>query len=239
MAQGRSILIVEDDLLHREFLRKVVSDPVMGFIDVQEACDGETGLNIALTYRPDAIILDLQIPKINGVDVAKAIWAKTPQAPILFWSNYADEAYVRGIAKVAPPDTVYGYLLKSASSGRLERAMKGIFDDRQTIIDYEVVGIQKRARDKYEALTDVEYEVLLDIALGLTDSAISERLNVSMRTVQSRLQSIYSKLGLSNEPNGNRAATFNRRNRAVALALISRQINGKTLETLNKNLNGR
>lgn len=234
--KGRSILIVEDDLLHREFLCKVVSNPDMGFVDVLEASDGEEGLALAQKFRPDAIILDLQIPKITGVDVAKAVWAKFPELPIMFWSNYADEAYVRGVAKVAPSETAYGYLLKSSSSDRLERAIKGIFEDRQTIIDYEVVGIQKRSKNSYHALTDTEYEVLLDIALGLTDSAISERRCISLRTVQSRLQSIYAKMGISDVPSTKGGAVFNRRNRAVVLALLARQINSKTLEALNNEL---
>ncbi len=236
MQKSRSVLIVEDDLLHRDFLRKAVCSSSLGFIDVQEAGDGATGLDLAVSYQPDAIILDLQIPKITGVDVAKAIWAEQPNAPIMFWSNYADEAYVRGIAKVAPAGVAYGYLLKSSSPERLERAMVGVFEDGQTIIDREVSGIQQRANHNFETLSDPEYEVLLDIALGLTDSAIAERRNVSIRTVQSRLQNIYSKLQISEVQSGKNGAVFNRRNRAVALALLTRQINGKTLETLNNEL---
>ncbi|MEO8243123.1 MAG: DNA-binding response regulator, partial [bacterium] len=59
------------------------------------------------------------MPRKTGVQVAKALWAQQPNLPIIFWSNYADEAYVRGIARIVPPQATYGYILKTASRDRL------------------------------------------------------------------------------------------------------------------------
>jgi DNA-binding NarL/FixJ family response regulator len=225
-----TVLIVEDDALHRQFLRTVLETSVLRFNHIIEAEDGEKGTELALAYHPDAVILDLQIPKRTGVDVAKSIWARWPDTPTMFWSNYSDEAYVRGITRVAPPSANYGYLLKTSSRDALERAIVGVFRDGQNIVDREISGVQKQSEDRLSSLTDAEYETLLDIALGFTDSAIARRHGVSIRTVQGRLQNLYGKLELSEVPQKDGAAIYNRRNRAVAVALISRKINGKTLE---------
>ena len=64
--------------------------------------------------------------------------------PILFWSNYADEAYVRGITKIVPTSATYGYLLKTSSKERLRRSMQCVFVEGQNIIDREIRGVQQR-----------------------------------------------------------------------------------------------
>lgn len=224
-------LIAEDDVLHRGFLREVMA---LGEIDCEqviEAENGEDAIRLAHEHELKGVILDLQMPKKTGVQAAKAIWAENPAMPIIFWSNYADEAYVRGVARIVPAGATYGYLLKTASKDRLRRAIQCVFVEGQNIIDREVRGLQKRGQKGSDELTEVEYEILLDIAIGLTDQAIAARRNMSMRSVQGRLQQLYAKLGLASlplMPDGR--AVFNSRSRAVAMALSSRIINSKTIE---------
>lgn len=81
------------------------------------------------------------MPGVNGVDSAKEVWRKQSAAKNLFWSNYADEAYVRWAARIVPKNVVYGYILKSASEERLELAIRGVFLEDQCIIDREVRGV--------------------------------------------------------------------------------------------------
>ena len=138
---------------------------------------------------------------------------------ILFWSNYSDEAYVRGISKIVPKETAYGYLLKTASEQRLGLAMMGVFLEDQCIIDREIRGIQQRALDIHEGLSNTEFEVLMDIALGMTDKAIAQRRGISTRSVQSRLKQLYEKLGIDPLAQEDVGPTFNSRTRAVAIAL--------------------
>ncbi|WP_068311047.1 response regulator transcription factor [Polycladidibacter hongkongensis] len=232
-----TLLIVEDDALHREFLRKTLQESDLQIGQILEASDGEQGTRLSQDYRPDAAILDLQVPKKTGVDIAKTIWNRRAHTPIMFWSNYSDEAYVRGITRVAPPKANYGYLLKTTAKDRLERAIIGIFRDGQNIIDREISGIKQRSENKFSALSDKEYEILVDIALGLTDGGIAARRGISVRSVQARLQNLYAKLGICEVPKlKDGVGAYNRRNRAVAVALMSRQLNGKTLEMAEKEL---
>lgn len=224
-------LIVEDDALHRNFLRDVLGRSEIGCTRIVEANDGEEALRLAKDNDLRGVVMDLQLPRKTGVQAARAIWTDNPSMPILFWSNYADEAYVRGITKIVPPSATYGYLLKTASKERLGRSMECVFAEGQNIIDREIRGVQQRNAGQSGGLSEAEYEVLLDIAIGLTDQAIAKRRNISLRSVQGRLQQLYAKLGLEEAPTvDGKAAVYNSRTRSITLALIARLLNGKAIE---------
>jgi len=214
------ILLAENDPLHRAFLRSNVEGLVAGAPAIVEAEDGRAAIEATGVAPPDLAVLDVEMPEASGVDVARAIWRANAKARILFWSNYSDEAYLRALAKIVPPDAAYGYVLKSASASRLRVALRGVFLGDQCIIDQEVRGVQHRAANRLEGLTDSEYEILVDLALGLTDKAIAKRLGLSVRTAQIHLQHLYEKLRVEadEESGGDRGSTFNSRTRAVYLA---------------------
>lgn len=214
-----NVLITEDDPFHRSFLKSAVEHALPECKQVLEADDGSVALDIVAKEEVYGVVMDLQMPQTSGVDAAKEIWRRHPEMRILFWSNYADEAYVRGVARIVPSGAVYGYLLKSASEERLELAVRGVFLEDQCIIDREVRGVQQRSENVLEGLTDSEFEVLSDIALGMTDKAIAARRNISTRGVQSRLKHLYEKLGIDQgDVHTEFGPVFNSRTRAVALA---------------------
>ena len=215
-----NVLIAEDDPLHRSFLKTAIEHALPECGDVFEAEDGVAAIEVVGKEDVDGVVMDLQMPRASGVDAAKEIWRRHPDMRILFWSNYADEAYVRGVARIVPAGAVYGYLLKSASEERLELAVRGVFQEDQCIIDREVRGVQQRSENILEGLTDSEFEVLTDIALGMTDKAIAARRKISTRGVQSRLKHLYEKLGIDQaDIKPEFGPVFNSRTRAVVLAL--------------------
>ena len=227
-----TFLVVEDDALHRIFLREVITLSDLDCTQLIEAEDGDEAIRLVRAHEPKGVIMDLQMPRKTGVQAAKAIWADNPALPIVFWSNYDDEAYVRGIAKIVPPSATYGYILKTSSKERLRRSLQCVFLEGQNVIDREIRGVQQRGQGHSEVLTEAEYEVLLDITIGLTDQAIAERRKLSLRSVQGRLQQLYGKLGLVEMPAlSGGAAEFNSRTRAVAVALMARLINAKSIES--------
>ena len=161
------------------------------------------------------------MPDMNGIELAHLLWVRQSTARLLFWSQHSDETYVRTLAKIVPAETVYGYVLKSNPAAIVARAAQAVFHEDQCWIDPQVRRVQARTQHRHDALTDAEYEVLVDIALGLTDNAIAERHYLSRRGVQNRLQSLYAKLGANEPPTAksNPTETLNIRNRAVAIAL--------------------
>ena len=106
-------LFVEDDAVHPNFLRDVISLSDLVCTQVIEASDGEEAIRLVHLHEPKGIIMDLQMPKKTGVQAAKAIWAVNPTMTIEFWSNDADEDYVRGITKLVPASATYGCAIRS------------------------------------------------------------------------------------------------------------------------------
>lgn len=100
-----------------------------------------------------------------------------------------------------PPQTVYGYLLKNCTDEKLVSAIQAVVQDEQCVIDREVRGVDSRSQNKITGLSDAEYEVLIDIALGLTDQAIAARRFLSRRGVTNRLRNLYDKVRSQQRPN--------------------------------------
>jgi DNA-binding NarL/FixJ family response regulator len=231
------VLIVEDDVLHRAYLNEVVRNALPECSRVLEAENGKVGEKLARENRTAHIVMDLQMNERNGIEAARTIWKERPDTRILFWSNYADEAYVRGVSRIVPEGAAYGYVLKSASDERLRLALRGIFIEAQCVIDREVRGLQEKSLGKVNGVSDSEYEILIDIALGLTDKTIARRRNLSLRSVQNRLQALYEKLNVyqatgEDEPDGR----YNLRTRAVTIAILRKLLNYNALEKAEKEL---
>lgn len=225
------ILVAEDNPKDFEFLERLIAgwdEPTQ----IERAHNGLVALELALEREAPLVVSDIQMPELNGVEFARALWERKPDARIVFWSQYKDEMYVRTLARIVPAETVYGYILKSSPRERIDAAIRTVLLEDQCWIDPEVRKVQGRARASQTALSDIEYEALVDISLGLTDNLIAQRRYLSRRGVQSRLNSLYNKLGLDQEQfhSDKFGDAFNLRNRAVAVALRRGLINAFELE---------
>jgi DNA-binding NarL/FixJ family response regulator len=226
-----TILVADDNPRDFEFLEQLIKtwdEPCQ----VERAPNGLVALELALKQELPLIISDIQMPEMNGIELARNLWQRKPQARIIFWSQFKDEMYVRTLSRIVPPETVYGYILKSNTRERIISAIRTVLLDEQCWIDPEVRKVQGRAGHSQTALSDIEFEALLDISLGLTDNLIAQRRYLSRRGVQSRLNSLYNKLGIDQEQfHGEKFGdAFNLRNRAVAVALRRGLINAFELE---------
>ncbi|MBI3523737.1 MAG: response regulator transcription factor [Betaproteobacteria bacterium] len=225
MNRKQTLIIADDNPRERNFLGEIFAaqTPV-------QAEDGAEALALCDGVEQPWLITDIQMPKMNGIELAHLLWARQPDARIVFWTQYDDEMYVRALAGIIPPETVYGYVLKNNPTTVLEKAAAAVFADCQCWIDPQVRPVQARTHRHNASISDAEFEVLIDIALGLTDNAIARRRYLSRRGVQNRLQSLYAKLGTSlGEPAGG-GDTINPRARAVALALLRGLINAFELD---------
>lgn len=222
MATKSQIFIAEDNPRDREYLIKTLDTYQLELTD-----SAKKALEIARQVDKPFLISDLQMPEMNGIELAKQLWQEQPEARILFWSHYGDETYIRSLAQIIPEETVYGYLLKDNPSAILKKATSAVFDECQCWIDPDLKAIQARSKSPHSAISDVEYEVLIDIALGLTDNLIAERRYLSRRGAQNRLKSLYNKLDVSQDENKD---SLNLRTRAVSVAMRRGLINSFELE---------
>ena len=233
-----SILIAEDMTFQRDYLRAIINDNFAHAGPVIEACDGKSAIELALEHRPSLLVLDIKMPELSGVKVAQHIWSEMKLARIIFWSQYKDEIYVRELARIVPGETVYGYVLKSSPDEKLIAALRAVLVDEQCWIDPEIRTVQSRATSRASGLTDIEYEALMDIALGLTDKAIARRRYLSERGVQNRLRELYAKLSIDieqivDERWGN---TYSPRSRAISIAMQRGLINADEVARENEAL---
>ncbi|MFC0158817.1 response regulator transcription factor [Mameliella alba] len=228
------VLIIEDDQFHATYLQEALAEALPEVTEIFHAADGVAGEEEARQGEIEAIVMDLQMEHRNGIEAARTIWAERPQSRILFWSNYADDAYLRGIAQVVPEESAYGYVLKTASRDRLKLALRAVLVEAQIIVDREIHRLQKGGAAPRSRLDDSEFDVLIDLALGLQDKSIAERRGMSLRTVQNRLLSLYDKLGVSSDLDEH--LTLNKRVRALNRALATRTINIETLEAAQRDL---
>ncbi|MFO7982227.1 MAG: response regulator transcription factor [Desulfuromonadales bacterium] len=222
----KHIVVAEDNPKDYEFLEHLLQD--MPFdVDLDRSSSGQGALESALQDDYPLVVSDIQMPGLNGIDFASELWKQRPEARIVFWSQYKDEMYVRALARIVPAETVYGYVLKSSDREDIVRAIRTVLDEEQCWIDPEIRKVQSRARANQTALSDIEYEALVDISLGLTDNLIAQRRYLSRRGVQSRLNSLYNKLGVDQEQYHTEKTgdALNLRNRSVAVALHRGLIN--------------
>lgn len=239
MTKITTVVIAEDNPKDFEFLQSIVAEWGVD-CRIERAVNGQVALELALTQEAPLVISDIQMPQMNGIDFARALWERKPQSRIVFWSQHKDEMYVRALARIVPAETVYGYVLKSNPRERIESAMRTVLFDDQCWIDPEVRKVQGRTGSSQSALSDIEFEALIDISLGLTDNLIAQRRYLSRRGVQSRLNSLYGKLGLDQEQfqTDKVGDAFNLRNRAVAVAVRRGLINAFELENEEVELQG-
>jgi DNA-binding NarL/FixJ family response regulator len=230
------VLLVEDDQFHAGYLSEALQLALPDVKDIFHATNGLEGELLARKHSIQAVVMDLQMKERNGIDAARTIWRERPQTRILFWSNYSDEAYLRGIARIVPQETSYGYVLKTATQERLHLALRGVFLESQIVVDQEIHRVQQRHIRTHDTLTDSEYAVLLDMALGLSDKIIAVRQGLSLRTVQNRLLSLYDKLGVDNLETVPADFAINKRTRAITRALNLRAINAESLESAERDL---
>lgn len=233
------VLIVEDVAALRQQAAAITKAIAPGAIEVVEASNGAEGLSLARSIHPDMIIMDISMPELSGIKAAKEIWAETPSRKILFWSQFHREAYVRELGKIVPDDAIHGYALKSENDEKLSYAISSILLHDNPYIDPVVRNVQARVMSREDGLSDVEYETLLDVAVGLTDKAIAARRHISVRGVQNRLSMLLEKLVKGEDAHLRESADmeiFNPRTRVVFEAVKRGLLDPDEISRLEKDL---
>ncbi|MBK7747205.1 MAG: response regulator transcription factor [Candidatus Obscuribacter sp.] len=194
--QTLSVLICEDLPALRLHARQVLTEVFAGKaeIKIEEAQNGQEAIKKAKTHKPALILMDIAMPEVNGIKAASAIWASAPHTKILFWSQYQHEAYIRELGKIVPDEAIHGYLLKSESDEQLKEAITSVYFSDLPYIGKQIEAVKHRLRDKTSAITDLEYQTLLDIFAGLTDKAIAQKEHISYRGAQNRLSTLLNKI---------------------------------------------
>ncbi|HJQ32389.1 MAG TPA: response regulator transcription factor [Pyrinomonadaceae bacterium] len=232
------ILIAEDNVAQRRYLRELLEREFAAHAPVVEAADGEQALALALKERPDLCVFDIQMPLLSGVKAARAVWREFPAARIIFWTQFPDEIYINEIRKIVrsvEPSPTYGFIHKNNPESRFLRFVAAVLEDGADMIDPAFKDSFKRP-----LLTEFEAEALYYLALGLSNWAIARKCALSLRGVESRLATLYEKLFVSTPEGTPHEAydklAYNMRTRAFFEALRRGLINSDELEKASAEL---
>jgi len=150
--------------------------------------------------EPDVLLLDINLPDINGMDLSKILLKKYPELKIIALTNYEDISLVKRMLKKG----VHGYLLKNTDKIELIQALQAVLSGEiylQNHIQKELLGLsseKKSGKGLIINLTRREHDVLVAISEELTTQEISEKLFISPKTVETHRMNIMSKLGAKN-----------------------------------------
>lgn len=222
------ILIADDEERDRGWLKSLLNDNFPDNGPVEEAHDGQQAVDQALKLKPPLVFLDIKMPHLSGIKAAEQILNALPNTAIIMLSNFSDEVYVRQLWKVVPPNGVFGYVLKNASNEQVIEATRAVISG-DCWIHPGIARVIQRTQNRATNLTTAEYEALVCIALGMTDHAIAKRLYLTEKAVQSRLKSLYAKLGIPGRGESH-DTEFNQRCRAVFLSTKRGLINQSELD---------
>jgi two-component system, NarL family, response regulator NreC len=198
------ILLADDHKLMRSGLKALIEQqPDLAVVG--EADDGRQAVALAVSLKPDLLVMDIGMPNLNGIEAARQITQANPATAIVILSMHSDESYVLRALKAGAK----GYLLKDSAESDLIRAVHAVAGGKsffspavsKVLLDDYVRKLQRSgAEDIYDLLTPREREILQLIAEGKSNKDVANLLNLSVYTVETHRSNIMEKLNLRGIP---------------------------------------
>lgn len=209
---GTKIIIIDDHQLFREGVKRIL-DFEQSFEVVAEGDDGSEVMKLYELHHPDVIIMDINMPNINGIDATQQLYAKYPDAKVIILSIHDDENYVTHALKTGAT----GYLLKEMDADALINAVKVVAEGgsylhpkitHNLVKEFRRLSIQEgessvqtiarvEIRRPLHLLTRRECEVLQLLADGKSNRAIGDSLYISEKTVKNHVSNILQKMNVN------------------------------------------
>jgi RNA polymerase sigma factor (sigma-70 family) len=168
---------------------------------VAEASDGREAVQLAIRERPDVVVMDFAMPQLNGIEATRQIKAIAPGIAVLVLTAYDSDQYIYGFLEAGAA----GYLLKDVHVDEVIKAIRAVHAGESVlhptiarrVIDRFVLPAERRIHeDALDQLTERELEVLKLAAKGMSNREIAQGLGISVRTVQTHLNNVFSKIGV-------------------------------------------
>jgi two-component system, NarL family, response regulator NreC len=202
MNTKQRIVIAEDHTILREGLRALLSsDPELEIVG--EARDGQEAIRSVEKSKPNLILMDLSMPRMNGMDAIKEIKKRSPETKILVLTVHKNEEYILATLQAGAD----GYVLKDSTHSELEMAIKSVFAGNHYIspgISDKIIGGYLEGKrplkpiSPWETLTQRERGILKLIAEGYKNKEIADYLCISVKTVEKHRANLMQKLDLHN-----------------------------------------
>ena len=198
-----TILIAEDQLLFRQSLRMLLEHE-RDLVVVGEAMDGRQAFDLAVEHKPHIVLMDVDMPRLDGITATRLIRSCVPESNVLMLSVHDDDARIVAAVQAG----ACGYILKDADHQEFLRIIRATFRGEPVRSSFMPDGFAKKAvalANKQDEsglgglflLTDREREILACAAAGRSNKEIADQLCVSLDTVKTHLHHIYQKLKVS------------------------------------------
>ena len=188
------VVIVDDHAVVRSGLSQLLS----GFEDVElvgAAGDGEEAVRLCAEKRPDVVLMDLEMPRLDGIEATRRITAADPDVAVVVLTSFSDrERILRALDAGA-----VGYLLKDAEPEELERAVRAAARGDAPLDPKAARALlsARIERSPADELSERERQVLAMVAEGLPNKLIARRLEISEKTVKAHLTSVFRRIGVT------------------------------------------
>lgn len=200
-AAAARVIIADDHPMFRAGVRERLERLDSGIDVVGEASDGQEAYELCGRLRPDVVLLDIAMPRLNGIEATRKIKAEWPEIGILVLTLYDDEQYIYALIDAGAA----GYLLKTADGAELADAVHRIRQGEavlspavtQKVLRRMADGGRPAERPAASPLSEREREVLRLAARGASNKLIARELQVSVRTVHAHMRHIFNKMGVA------------------------------------------
>lgn len=197
-----TVILADDHHLVRAGIRSLLKS-IDGVVVLADCGDGRQALELIDEHRPDVAVLDIGMPSLNGLEVARRSSQASPATRVIILSMYADPSYVRQALKAG----VSGYLLKGAAVAELSLALDAVMKGdkfltpkvAQTVVD-GYLGTSDDEGEPIDDLTGRQREILQLIAEGRSTREMAELLDVSVKTIETHRARLMERLGIRDVP---------------------------------------
>ena len=197
-----TVLLADDHPIVRQGMRNLLEADA-GLLVVGEAEDGLQAVQLAEQHKPDVVIVDMMMPRLNGLEAIRQITARVPHTRCIVLSMQSADPYIVQALKAGAA----GYVLKDSAPNEIANAIQQVLNGKrylspqlsEKLIDLFILQIENEVLDPYNSLTAREREVLQLAVEGLSNNDIAEQLSISHRTVEQHRQNMMNKMGFKNQ----------------------------------------
>jgi len=195
MSTGSShrVLICDDHWIVRSAIRQQINE-LPGFEVVGEVADGASVTSAVRKHRPDLVLVDIEMPKMNGIAAMGHVLSRWPETRVLVFSAHEEDDLVR----LAAREGAAGFLVKSADLEQIRAACETVVGGDRWFPDWDIRLDRDDELFRLRSLSERERQILSLLATGMKAPAVAEKIGIRPATVYTHVRNVISKLGVDN-----------------------------------------